>query len=230
MNANALDQFVPLDIKEAREEIFDRVNAVIEQSLLRGPEIALQYGMGLRKVGTIKGYALAHLLWELKRNWDIYATDDDFETGVFKEMGLSTDTTYKYVRLWQDIFENQGIPDSTKRHLLGLPLNTTNLLVSAARRGEIEDWEEVESAVDQRAIRELVKKAKGKMPSDDIGPHYMVERDGRLRGRLGKSPYIELGFIRREALDAAEDDGSKESFQRRELLIGLVERVGAILR
>jgi hypothetical protein len=229
MNAGSLDQFVPYDLQEAKDEVFDKIEAVMEQALIRGPEIALQYGLELRKSGQLKGYALAHLLWQLRQNWSAFATDDDFETGIFKEMGYSTDTVYKYVRLWEDIFANDKVPDTTKRHLLGLPMNTTNLLVSSIKKGEV-DWEEVENVVDQKDVKEIVDKAKGRAPKESDRLVLLLERDGRLRAKKGNSTYTEFGFLRRDIWSGEADSGTKEDDLRREAVGFCIEKLGVVVR
>jgi hypothetical protein len=196
MDGKSLDALIPYDGEAAKLLIFDEIYQVMDECTTGGyPEPALRYARFLREGGQLRGYALAHLLWELREHWRIFPTDDTFEDAVFKETGISGDTTYKYVKLWDDIFANPAVPENAKQHLIGLPVNTTYLLTSAARHNQIEDWEEVIDATDQQAVREIVRKAKGKPLLESLRLIYLLDRDGSLKVRKGNTHYRPIGWL-----------------------------------
>lgn len=207
-----LDSIIPFS-KEEIDLIYVSVDDIMDKANIAGPEIALDYAAKLRAGGQARGYALAHLLWRLKQQWKSFPTDDDFEDAIWKALGYSTDTTYRYVHIWDNIFANEKVPLAAKTHLLQMPINTTYALVSPTRQGELddEDWEEIEEATDKQAISEIISKAKGKEKKEN--PNLLViilEKDGRLRCRKGQEKYEDFGFLNLEK----ETDSVKAAIDR----------------
>lgn len=220
MDGKALDAMIPYNEEAAKLLIFDEIYQVIDECTTGGyPEPALRYACFLREGGQLRGYALAHLLWELHEHWRVFPTDDTFEDAVFKETGISRDTTYKYVKLWGDIFANDAVPEDVRHHLIGLPLNTTYLLSSAARHNQIEDWEEVRDATDQQAIREIVRKAKGKPLLESTRLIYMLDRDGSLKVRRGDTHYRSLGWLNIEADDELVKEAQEDLIEKMNVVV-----------
>ena len=220
--SEAHDSIIPLGNGEMKL-VYDSVDEVMDKANLMGPDIALEYGLQLRAEGQVRGYALAHLLWRLKQQWKSFPTDDDFEDAVWKKLGYSTDTTYRYIHIWDNIFANDKVPASVKPHLLGMPINTTYALVHAARQDELNeaDWEEVENATDKQAIDDIIHKATGKEKKEN--PNILVimlEKDGRLRCRKGQEKYEDFGYLNLEK----ESDAVKAAIDR------LLNKAGVIRR
>ena len=210
--SEAHDSIIPLGNGEMKL-VYDSVDEIMDKANLAGPDIALEYALRLRAEGQVRGYALAHLLWRLKQQWKSFPTDDDFEDAVWKKLGYSTDTTYRYVKIWDDIFANEKVPASVKPHLLGMPINTTYALAAPARQDELtaEHWEEVEQATDKQAIDEIIHKARGTEKKEN--PNLLVimlEKDGRLRCRKGQEKYEDFGYLNLEK----ESDAVKAAIDR----------------
>ena len=210
--SEAHDSLIPIYSKEM-DLIYKSVDDVMDKANLMGPDIALEYGLQLRAEGQVRGYALAHLLWRLREQWKSFPTDDDFEDAVWKKLGYSTDTTYRYIHIWDNIFANDKVPASVKPHLLGMPINTTYALIHSARQGDLTDadWEEVENATDKQAIDDIIHKATGKEKKEN--PNMLVimlEKDGRLRCRKGQEKYEDFGYLNLEK----ETDAVKAAIDR----------------
>lgn len=172
----------PVSITQSELNEFDEVDNVIEVSIIMGePDKAFEYGLSLKRSAAVKSYVLAKLLWKLKTNWETFGIDGDFEDVVFERIGTPSQTTKKYVRMWENIFANDEIPDATKKILMGRPIRDTLLLTAAAKEGMTPD--ELRRAAllpDQNAIREAIAEARGEQTSSSTALRiFLVTRKDR---------------------------------------------------
>lgn len=184
---NAYDQ--SLLITPAEFELFEDVDKVVTNSLIQAdPRPALEFGRRLRRDGQLKGLALAKLLSCLDRNWTTFQTtgmEERIEDIVFVEMGISPQTTRKYVRLWEDLFENPMIDQSIKNKLFGKSIKSLLLLTAAARDGDDIDWDKIAGAENGAEIRDLVREARGPATSSETSIILVMDRDGVLYAKKG---------------------------------------------
>jgi hypothetical protein len=176
-------------ITPAESEIFLDVDKAVSDSLLQAdPQPALAFGRRLRREGQLKGLALAKLLAKLDQNWEMFkrtGIEEDVETIVEVEMGITPQTTRKYVRLWEDLFENADITESIKDRLYGKSIKSLLLLTAAARDGDDLDWEAVASATNGAEIRDIVRGVRGPATSSETSILLTMDRDGTIYARRG---------------------------------------------
>jgi len=179
-------------ITPSEERIFSDVEEVIANSKIQAdPRPALEFGRNLRRDGQLKGLALAKLLYMLDGDWALFkhsGIEEDIEEIVFVEMGISPQTTRKYIRLWEDVFENPAIPGSVKEQLYGKSVKSLLLLTAAARDGDDIDWDKVSNAENGAEIRDLVRGVRGPTTSSETSIMLKMERDGTLFAVKGTSP------------------------------------------
>jgi hypothetical protein len=184
---NAYDQ--SLLITPAEFELFSDVDTVVASSLIQAdPRPALEFGRRLRRDGQLKGLALAKLLSCLDKNWAMFQTtgmEERIEDIVFVEMGISPQTTRKYIRLWEDLFENPMIAQDIKNKLFGKSIKSLLLLTAAARDGDDIDWSRIANAENGAEIRELVRDARGPTTSSEASVLLMMDREGILYAKRG---------------------------------------------
>lgn len=184
---NAYDQ--SMLITPAEFQLFDNVDKVVSDSLIQAdPRPALTFGRNLRRDGQLKGLALAKLLSGLDKNWELFqrtGMDDSLETIIEVEIGISPQTTRKYVHLWQDLFENPDIPEDIKTKLYGKSIRSLLLLKATARDGDDVDWDKIANATNGAEIREIVRDARGPMTSSESAISIIMDRDGTLYAKRG---------------------------------------------
>jgi hypothetical protein len=206
---------------DSENMVFDQVDQVIEQALLRGPDIAMQWGYQLRQGGQTRALAIAHLLYELEAHWESFPTDDTFEDAVFKGMGLSKQTTLKYVRVWKRIFASDKVLDGTKTLLLGKPIDSLLAVSAAAADGQIDEdqWDEIVSAPDTATVKGIVRSIRGRQTSSTTALTYMLDRDGALKYKRGNGHYKQIGVI-----PPTEDEDASDAID------SLMRRAGVVVR
>jgi len=156
----------PLTTEETAQ--FREVDNVISQSTMTGtPDIALEFGLQVRRTAAISGYVLAKLLYELERIWNLFGIDGNFEDTIQERIGSSPSTTRKYVAMWKSIFENENISEDTKNLLLKRPIGDTLLLTATAAEGNItpEELELAAVAPDKNALRDMILGFRGEHTS-----------------------------------------------------------------
>lgn len=176
-------------ITPTEEKIFIEVDKVISDSLIQAdPRPALAFGRNLRRDGQLKGLALAKLLSMLDSKWSLFQSagiEERIEDIVIVEMGISPQTTRKYIRLWDDLFENPDIPTTVKEQLYGKSIKSLLLLTAAARDGDDIDWESVSKAENGAEIRDLVRGVRGPTTSSETSISITMDRDGTLYAKRG---------------------------------------------
>lgn len=203
----------PISITEYELAEFDIVDNVIEASIIMGdPERAFEYGISIKRSAAIKSYALAKLLYKLRDTWHNYHIEGEFEDVVYERMGTPKETTKKYVRMWENIFANQDIPESTKRILMGRPIRDTLLLTAAAKEGmTLEELRNAALASDHASLRDMIATARGAQTSSSNALRlYVVTREdhsqyppGTLLCKRGSGVYKPMGLFSIE--DSDED-------------------------
>ena len=195
----------PVSITEYELAEFDEVDAVVDASIIMGdPERAFEYGISIKRRAAVTSYALAKLLYKLKKTWSTFQIEGEFEDVVYERLGTPKQTTVKYVRMWENIFDNPDIPESTKHILMGRPIRDTLLLTAAAKDGmTLEELRNAALAPDQAAIRDMVSETRGAQTSSSAALRmYIVTRKdhsqwvpGTLLVKRGDGPYKPMGTL-----------------------------------
>lgn len=169
MMLSVFDQ--PVRLTEQETKVFEEVDNIVGRAITIGdPTLAFEFGSHLRRRQAVEGLALAKLLYRINESWDLFRSagvEDDMVTVVHTEMGVAPETTKKYIRMWQSIFENDGIDEGIKRILMGRPIGDLLLLTAAARDGSLTDDEMHEAAVapDRAALRDIIRQKRGEKTS-----------------------------------------------------------------
>jgi hypothetical protein len=148
-------------------KIFVEIDDVLRRSIVIGdPLVAIEYGSELIAGARLKGYALAKLLHGIKTNWEIYSragTEDSFESMIHAQIGISPETSEKYVRMWQSIFENPDVDQQTRELLFGKPIEYSLLLTASVADGDLQGDSLKMAAVaeDKSELRSIIRKARG---------------------------------------------------------------------
>ena len=192
-----------LRITEMEQMVLDKVDSVIEKAVVSGnPQLIFRHGLQLRNAGHIAGIALAKLLYEGREHWEVFGSDDDFATVSQFEMGISGQTYTKYTQAWENVINNPYLlEDETLRTaIMGKPMQGLLLLRAAAREGQLEPehWEAIANAPNVEAMRDVVKDVRGHQTSSKNVLRIVLQKDGKLKARLGGRPYQEVGYIKRD--------------------------------
>ena len=165
------DVAIVSSIQLSGESIIQNIDEAVNRSIAAGdPLIALEYGRSLQLEGQVRGLALAKMLYKMKKNWAIFVSagvEDDFETIVYSVNGYKPGTIDKYVRLWENVFENATLEDELKNRLAALPIGQLLLLSAAASDGDLSraDWDKVTIASNKEEVRDIVREARGERTS-----------------------------------------------------------------
>ena len=170
-------------------DFLDEVDTVIERSIIQAdPTYAFNFGRLLWKDGHLKGLALAKFLSKMGQQWNIFQMGDvteRIEDAVTAEIGISPQTVRKYSNMWESLFENDEIPELTRKMLYGKPIGSLLLLTAVARDGEDVNWEEVANASTKNEIRDIVREARGEQTSSKTALRIVLDRSGLLKCRVG---------------------------------------------
>ena len=161
----------PIRLTDEDAKVFDDVDMVVGRSITIGdPSVAFEFGSHLRRQQSVQGLALAKLLYRIKQGWDLYRAagiEDEMESMAQTEMGVSPETTKKYIRMWTSIFENGGVEDGVKQILMGRPIQDLLLLTAAVREGDLtgEELRDAAMAADQKELKEIIRHKRGEHTS-----------------------------------------------------------------
>lgn len=179
-------------INPSEFQLFTEVDNIVDSSILMAdPKPALEFGRGLRRDGQLKGLALAKLLSSLDKNWSLFqrtGIEERIEDIVFVEMGVSPQTTRKYIHLWEDLFENEDVPKQAKDKLYGKSIKSLLLLTATAKDGDAVDWDRVANAENGAEIREIVRGVRGPTTSSETSVVIHLDREGMLFAKRGSDP------------------------------------------
>jgi len=166
-------------IQKEDMSIFDEVDDVIGRAVLIGdPLVAFDYGSGLIKNTMVRGLALAKLLYRLKESWPMFVAagvEDDLETMAFLHMGTRPQTTRKYLDMWESVFENDSIPETTRKLLYGKPIRDLLLLTAAVREGSIDNDALEDIGLGVESARDKVREARGAATSSNTAIRIYVQ-------------------------------------------------------
>lgn len=219
----------PVSITEHEMAEFDEVDNVVEASILMGdPDRAFDYGISIKRKAAVSSYTLAKLLYKLKASWTTFGIEGEFEDVVYERMGTPGQTTKKYVRMWENIFANEDIPESTKRILMGRPIRDTLLLTAAAKEGmSLEELNNAALAPDHSTLRDMIVDARGVQTSGANALRlYLVTRGdhtvyppGVLLCKRGNGEYKPVGTF----LIQYEDEDIQQAIARLTNAVGVIE-------
>ncbi len=189
-------------VTDSNMAILRRVDEVVEEALKdKDPTIISSFGRNITCDVRMIGIALAKLLYLTRKNWNEFrqgGVDDDFYSVMEAEGVCDSATARKYADMFESVFENPNIPDNIKKLLLGKPMRSLLLLPAAAREG-ILDWNEIVDATTVSEVRSVVRKARGEVTSSANAIIITLDiRTGQLSVRKGNSFPTVFGILNME--------------------------------
>ena len=175
---------LPTTLNTEELDMMADVDRVVVRSVAAGdPLIACEYGRFLQRSATMRGIALAKLLFGLRENWALFqaaGTGDTFENFVDAHMEVTSQTANKYANMWKSIFTRTDISEEVKSQLQTKPIKELLLLVAAVDDGSIGEQELREAIIKSHGeIREMVQGARGTQTSSRTAVRIvLVTRDG----------------------------------------------------
>jgi len=168
---------------QLNDSFYKDVDRAIERSLQAGsPDIALSFGRELTEIIRAKGIQLARLLFRLDEVWQRFDTDDDIETAVLNEMGISPRKFREYSEMYRYVLLEH--PELANKPIAGL-IDIT----AAAREGSFskKDWANLSSATDRTSMVSLRRTANGIRTSGSSRLEILCDEEGNLyAGRGGE--------------------------------------------
>ena len=198
-----------LPLSEATLAVLDKVDEVVNQAIdEQDPMVIVNYGVGLRMASQVSGLGLAKLLYEGRKAWNQFRSDDDFATVATTQIGIADQTYNKYIWVWEHVvnadylLEHQEVRDQ----IMGKPIGGLILLTAAAREGQLdpEDWKEIATAPNVGAIRDVVARVRGHIGPAKNTLRLKLLKDGTMQGKLGDEPYDGVGFVHRDGSKLSE--------------------------
>ena len=195
----------PVIIRNVDMAVFDAADQTLERSIIIGsPDMVFEFILELRKSVAARGYALAKLLYHTRKTWSTFNIEGEFEDVVFERTGLSRQTVVKYVRMWENLFDNPNIAEKTKMLLMGRNIRDSLLLSAGAADGTLDDDMIRFAAItpDSESLREIVRKARGQVTSSSTFIQLSVVtradnpklRCGTVLARRGDEQ-VEIGWL-----------------------------------
>ena len=184
--ASSYDQAITVNTTDA----FDAVDVIIQEAMDRGDHRIITHNLSLLQgMSHIAGLAKAKLLYEARRRWEHFPVDEgyEFEDACFVEAGISRETVRKYIPIWEWVVMNPALSDEQREVIVTKPIGALDLLVAAAREGELtdEDWEEVLLSPDKASIREVVRRVRGQVGPSATAVVITKRRDCTITARRG---------------------------------------------
>jgi hypothetical protein len=184
-------------LREADELLLTSVDEIIGMAIAQGdPRVAAKFARGLRSNLQASGLALAKLLFSLSEAWKTFQSagiEEDFVDWVYAEIGVSTNTTTKYVNMWRSIFANPEISRDIKDKLETKPMRSLLLLTAAAREDDL-PWERVVEAETPAEVSSIVREIRGERTSSGSAVRLYVKKDGTLIAIQGDKR-VSFGFL-----------------------------------
>jgi hypothetical protein len=219
-------------------EAINYVDKVINQAIPTGdPRQIWTYGRNLSKGVVVNSFSLCKLLSHTRDRWETFrcgGTDDDFYDTVHAELGIAIETAKKYIRMWNNIFENPQITAEVKNNLLGRNIRTVLLLTGFAgdtvpkNAEETEEfWNEITQTCNEREVRDVVRKHRGEVTSSSTRIIlYYDHKSGNLwaTDTDGRRHMVALVYTQDSAYQKTEyDDVVDNAIQRILHSAGIIE-------
>lgn len=220
----------PLTPSEAEWKALEKVDKVVDQAITSGsPQVAIQFGVSLRNFQHVAGLALAKLLYEMRERWDSFGSDDDWSTICQYEMGIGGQAYKKYIACWEFVILHKYLQkkgnEELQERIMSKPIKALLLLNAAAREGEIapKDWERIGKAATVEEIRDIRNEIRWEGKEDQKPGKkvwkFLVEQNGKMKGRYGNGHYKDFGVINRRDPELAE---TVEAFIARMESVGVI--------
>lgn len=218
--AHPHDSAMPLS--KATWSVLEQVDEVIAKAIEdQEPDYIIQAGLDLRMASQASGLGLAKLLYESRKNWHLFGSDDSFATVAKTQMGVADQTYNKYIWVWEHVINHPYLNENQelKKLIMGKPIGGLILLTAAARENQLEesDWEQLGKAPNISAIRDIIARVRGHIGPAKNTLRMLLHPDGTWLGKLGGDIYEVVGFVHR--------DGSKLS----EAIISRLENSGVVI-
>jgi hypothetical protein len=200
--SGALDTALPLG--DADFYLFDKVDEILKEAEeTSNPQLIFNFGIALRKMSQTSGLGLAKLLHDGEVWWNKnVVSDDDWPTVAMASMGISDQTYNKYTRVWRHVICHPYLrKDPTlQQEMMKKPIRGLILLTAAARENQLEPshWETLAKAPNIQEMRSVVAEVRGYIGPAKTAIHRQVRKDGSIWMRIGKGPYEQMGYIRRD--------------------------------
>jgi hypothetical protein len=151
-----LDSPVPAD----PDWVLKKIDEVIKRSLKeKNVYIALNACKELYGVGKVAGLGLAKAVYYIKKNWDKYKVDGEFDEIVYDYIGVHKHTIERYVKVW-GIFDKSLIPDNYLEEIQQKNVANIIPIANALYQGyEISNaaWDKLVDAPNDQAIRKVIR-------------------------------------------------------------------------
>lgn len=118
------------------------------------------------KVTRLSGLMLAKTLYLVKKNWDVFEQEDEFEGVAWVMTGLNKYTINRYINVWA-MFEENIIPAHLQENILQRNIKDLVPVASAIAQGfdiEPDQWERISDADNGQVIEEITRAIKGTPP------------------------------------------------------------------
>lgn len=200
--SSSLDGFIRPGQDDLKE--FKEIDKAIAQAIKdKDPAPIAKYGYRLRVLQQIGAVGVCKLSAALKDNWPSFVgVDESWDDYAQAELGIEATTARNYARVWNNIFDNEELPQEVKSELAGWNVTSLVDIASAAERGELEGhWDEILAASNRSEVRNILRELRGQEITSANGLKLFLFKDGSLKAKVGKTKYIAFGWLNLE-----EDD------------------------
>lgn len=174
---SGLDQALPVD----NDVVLQRVEEIIEQSIQeKDALIALDACSKLKKAAKLAGLGLAKAFYLIKKNWELYEREDDFDEVVVEFTGFHAHTVERYVRVWNmliNVAPTEYVSQLQQRNIKDLiPIANA---ISEGYEIEKDEWVGLVYAPDYNTVSSKIRDIKGEPPRS-YGLQIMMNKTGQL--------------------------------------------------
>ena len=185
---------------EELKMILKDAELVVEDAIKhKDPEIALEYGARLNRMGQAAWATCAHLVYKLNEVWgtDALPAEGSFLDAVGARWNKSRETVRRYLEIWTYVIEKPEHKQSRVKRLVGKSMQGLWYIKAAAKEGQLteSDWEEIEDAPDMASLRDISKRVRGEYGRAKDALKLQIDpEDGTIRART-KGAYEVVGVL-----------------------------------
>jgi len=170
------------------------------------------YGKVLNKISNVSGLNKAQLLYLLRESWAKFqaegAVEDDFESVIEAEFGMTPANIKKYADAWAALIAQRRIPDKFVGAWMHKPVESWLAIRAAAVDGlSLKKWEEATVARKPADVKRLVRSVRGHRTSSKNALVIKVKRgkSGELVARRGSGAWVTVGLLKLDAKSQANE-------------------------
>lgn len=182
--SSSLDQITVVGAEYDDTDFLDKIRAAIEKAIEeRNALEAIRICRLLLSTVRLSGKGLALVLYLLKKNWDVFGLDEEFEDFVYAEFGIHRYTVRRYVAVYENIMASDIVPEDIAPVIREKPIKELIPIAMAIDSGydiDYETWRKIAEAPDEKTVSSIIRSEVREAPQRSGSIFLGIDTFGRI--------------------------------------------------